>query len=154
MQHVVLAEVALEKCTSAIGSIGRMSSAMIVPSMPPSRCASLRRASLLRAYWLQLPGAAPRSTITWPGGSACPARRFLELVGRARAIALPLRHFTYGSLMWSCSQCWLKRFAIRESDCCYLLREAGLWRIIRVLFARLQPLSGPKPRFYVVSARG
>jgi hypothetical protein len=29
--------------------------------------------------------------------------------------------------MWSCSQCWLKRFfAIRERDCCYLLREAVL----------------------------
>ncbi len=68
-EHRVFAEIALDEVTSAIGSIGSRSSAMIVPSMPPSRSASRCEpcASLLRAYWLQLPGVEPRSTITWPG---------------------------------------------------------------------------------------
>ena len=69
-QHLVLAEVALEEVTPSIGSIGSMSSAMIVPSSAPTAappapaaCGAKRR----RTYWLQAPGAAPRSTTIWPG---------------------------------------------------------------------------------------
>ena len=80
------------KCTPSIGSIGSRSSAMMraVRARPPPR----RRCrppwgERRRRYWLQAPGAAPRSTTSWPGRIR-PQRLvdLLQLVGGAGAVAL------------------------------------------------------------------
>ncbi|KGS25334.1 hypothetical protein X941_4728 [Burkholderia pseudomallei MSHR5569] len=56
--------------------------------------------------------------------------------------------------MWSCNQDWLKRFfAMRWRDCCRLLREAALLADNTGLIGAAFGPEGPKPRFYVVSAR-
>ncbi len=53
------------KLTPSTGSMGRMSIAMMVPSSSPT--AAPAGDSLRRTYWLQAPGALPRSTTSWPG---------------------------------------------------------------------------------------
>ena len=68
--------------TPASPAIGRMSTAMTRP----------RPASIRAAYWLQPPGAAPRSTTVMPGFSKLVAALdFLELEHRARPPAFLAR---------------------------------------------------------------
>ncbi|KIX58477.1 hypothetical protein SZ29_11285 [Burkholderia pseudomallei] len=95
MQHALLAKSPWMKWTSATGSIGSMSSAMIVPSMPPSRTASRRLpcASLLRAYWLQLPRRAQIDDHLARADQLVLLVDFLQLVRGACAVPFPLRHF-------------------------------------------------------------
>ena len=60
------------------------------PAAPP--VAAVPRPNLRRTYWLQAPGAAPRSTTSWPGLSRLQLLvDLLQLVGGAGAIALALR---------------------------------------------------------------
>ena len=68
---------------------------MIVPFSGPPRRRRRRAgagANLRRTYWLQAPGAAPRSTTSWPGREQVQLLvDLLQLVGGAGAVALALR---------------------------------------------------------------
>ena len=84
---------------------------MIVPFSAPAPPAGGRRrgANLRRTYWLQAPGAAPRSTTSWPGCEQAAAPRRSPSACRRRGRGSPrcCASFTYGSLRWSCSHALL-----------------------------------------------
>ena len=57
-----------------------------------------------RTYWLQAPGAAPRSTTVCPAEQVQRLVDLLQLVGGAGAVALLLGELRRrGSVRWSCS---------------------------------------------------
>ena len=87
------------KSTPSIGSNSSRSSAMIVPCSGPASPApaAAPRPNLRRTYWLQAPGAAPRSTTSWPGPQQVQLLvDLLQLVGGAGPVALALRLLDVG----------------------------------------------------------
>src|SRR5688572_22751819 len=84
--------------TPLMASIGRMSRA----TMRPRPC------STFAAYWLQPPGAAPRSTTVVPGLRMRSVRWISSSLNKARERKPASRaRFTNTSLSCSCSQRWL-----------------------------------------------
>ena len=87
-------------CTPSTGSKSSRSRAMMRPCSSPLAAPPLPAilgAKRRRRYWLQAPGAQPRSMTSWPG--LIRPRRLvdlLQLVGRARAVALLLRQLDVG----------------------------------------------------------